>query len=341
MINFDYAKPSTQKAAMEALNRNSSAMFIAGGTNLVDLMKKGVVSPDKLIDITALPLRSIEQKKGLIRIGALTLNSVVAENSLIKQKLPLLSLALQAGASPQIRNMATVGGNLLQRTRCHYFYDTTMPCNKRRPGSGCSALKGYNRMHALFTDSEKCIAVHPSDMSVALTAMGANIVIEGQKGERKISCEQFFRFPGNEPEKDTTLNKGELITAIEIEENKAYENSVHYEKIRDRFSYAFALVSVAAALEIVNGTIINSVRLAVGGVAHKPMRLHAVEKYLAGKTASYDHFNEAAHMSIENAKGYGYNNFKLKLLLEAIKKSFKSIVSNTNNGQNVFYSPHR
>jgi xanthine dehydrogenase YagS FAD-binding subunit len=341
MINFDYAKPFSQKAALEAISRNRSASFIAGGTNLVDLMKKGVTSPDKLIDITALPLRYIEQRKGYIRIGALTLNSVVAENSLIKQKLPLLSLALQAGASPQIRNMATVGGNLLQRTRCPYFYDTSMPCNKRQPGSGCSALKGYNRMHAVFTDSENCIAVHPSDMSVALTAMGANVIIENQKGERKISCEQFFRFPGNEPERDNTLNKGELITAIEIEENSQYENAVHYEKIRDRFSYAFALVSVAAALEIVNGTIINSVRLAVGGVAHKPMRLHAVEKYLTGKVVTNENFKEAARMVTEKAKGYGYNNFKLKLLPEAVIKSLKSIVSNTNNGQNVFYSPHR
>jgi xanthine dehydrogenase YagS FAD-binding subunit len=341
MINFDYVKPSTQKAVMEAINKNKSASFIAGGTNLVDLMKKGVTSPEKIIDITGLPLRSIEQKKGFIRIGALALNSAVAENALIKQKLPLLSLALQSGASPQIRNMATVGGNLLQRTRCHYFYDTTMPCNKRQPGTGCSALQGYNRMHAVFTDSEKCIAVHPSDMSVALTAMGANVVIEGVKGERKISCNDFFRFPGNEPHRDTNLNNGELITAIEIEENAAYANNVRYEKIRDRASYSFALVSVAAALDIVNGDIIQSVRLAVGGVAHKPLRLTAIEKYLTGKTATNEHFNEAALMATSNGKGYGHNNFKLKLLPEAIKKSFKTILSNKNNGQNVFYNPHR
>ena len=262
MINFDYVKPSTQKAAIDALNKNASSQFIAGGTNLVDLMKRGVVSPEKLIDITSLPLKRIEQQNGFIRIGALALNSDVSEHEIITKKLPLLSQALKAGASPQLRNMATVGGNMMQRTRCTYFYDLTMPCNKRQPGSGCGALKGYNRMHAIFGASEKCIAVHPSDMCVALAALDATVVISSSKGDRRVHFADFHRLPGTTPEKDNNLQRGEMITAIEVPDNDALVKNSLYVKIRDRASYAFALVSVAAALEIKGNTIVNA-RLAM------------------------------------------------------------------------------
>ena len=324
MINFDYVKPSTQKAAIDALNKDASSQFIAGGTNLVDLMKRGVVSPEKLIDITNLPLKNIEQQKGFIRIGALALNSDVAEHELITKKLPLLSQALKAGASPQLRNMATVGGNMMQRTRCTYFYDLTMPCNKRQPGSGCGAIKGYNRMHAIFGASDKCIAVHPSDMCVALTALDATVVISSSKGDRRIPFADFHRLPGKTPEKDNNLQRGEMITAIEVPDNDAFAKNSLYVKIRDRASYAFALVSVAAALEINGNTIVNA-RLAMGGVAHKPWRLTTAENFLKGKTISLENFKQAATIAMKDAKAYEHNNFKLKLAPNTIVETLKKV----------------
>lgn len=324
MINFDYSKPSSLKSAIEGANKEATAQFIAGGTNLVDLMKRGVTAPQKLIDITGLPLKSIEQQKGFIRIGALAPNSEVAEHELIQNKLPLLSLALKAGASPQLRNMATVGGNMMQRTRCSYFYDTAMPCNKRQPGTGCGALKGYNRMHAIFGASEHCIAVHPSDMCVALAALNARVVVANVKGERKIPFLEFHRLPGTTPQMDNNLLKGDLITAVEIPDDEALVKNVHYLKIRDRASYAFALVSVAAAVSI-KGGILQDVRLAMGGVAHKPWRLTVAESFLKGKTASIAHFQQAADLAIKDAKGYGHNNFKLKLAPNAIIDTLKTI----------------
>ena len=324
MINFDYVKPSSQKAAIAALNKDASSQFIAGGTNLVDLMKRGVTAPQKLIDITDLPLKNIEQQKGFIRIGALALNSDVSENELIIKKLPLLSQALKAGASPQLRNMATVGGNMMQRTRCPYFYDTIMPCNKRQPGTGCSALKGYNRMHAIFGTSDKCIAVHPSDMCIALTALEATVVISSNKGDRRIPFSDFHRLPGNNPEKDNNLQRGEMITAIEIPDNAAFAKNALYVKIRDRASYAFALVSVAAALDMKGNTIANA-RLAMGGVAHKPWRLTAAETFLKGKTASVENFKQAATIAMKDAKGYGDNSFKLKLAPNTIVHTLKTV----------------
>ena len=322
MINFDYVRPSTQKAAIDALNKDATAQFIAGGTNLVDLMKRGVTAPQKLIDITNLPLKSIEQSGNVIHIGALALNSEVAEHELIMEKLPLLSQALKAGASPQLRNMATVGGNMLQRTRCPYFYDTTMPCNKRQPGSGCGALKGFNRNHAILGASDQCIAVHPSDMCVALAALGATVVVAGNKSVRRIPFLDFHRLPGATPQKDNNLQRGELITAVEIPYNDALVKNVHYLKIRDRASYAFALVSVAAALDL-NGTTINNVRLAMGGVAHKPWRLATAENFLKGKTATFSNFQQAASIAMKEAKGYGENNFKIKLAANSITEALK------------------
>ncbi len=323
MINFDYVKPATQKAAIEALNKDAASQFIAGGTNLVDLMKRGVTSPQKLIDISNLPLKDIVQQNGFIRIGALALNSDVSENELILKKLPLLSQALKAGASPQLRNMATVGGNIMQRTRCSYFYDTTMPCNKRNPGSGCGAFKGYNRMHAILGATDSCIAVHPSDMCVALSALDTTVVISSNKGDRRIPFADFHRLPGTTPQKDNNLQKGEMITAVEVPDSVAFSKNTSYLKIRDRSSYAFALVSVAAALDL-SGNTVTIAKLAMGGVAHKPWRLSSAENFLKGKAATLSNFQQAAALAIKEAKGYGHNNFKLQLGPNTIVQALKT-----------------
>jgi xanthine dehydrogenase YagS FAD-binding subunit len=322
MINFAYARVATTKAAVDAVTSDTNAMWIAGGTNLVDLMKKGVVAPQKLVDITSLNLKEIKKDNDSVFIGALALNSEVAENDLVKSQHPLLSLALQAGASQQLRNMATVGGNMMQRTRCPYFYNTDMPCNKREPGTGCGALKGFNRMHAIFGASEKCIAVHPSDMCIALVALDAMVHVSGPKGERKIPFQDFHRLPGDAPQKDNTLERGELILAIELPDNQ-FQKNVHYLKVRDRTSYAFALVSVAVAMEL-KGNTISDVRLAMGGVAHKPWRLTETENFLKGKTADDETFQQAAQISMKNAKGFGHNNFKLKLASNTIVEALKT-----------------
>ncbi|MDB5231586.1 MAG: xanthine dehydrogenase family protein subunit [Chitinophagaceae bacterium] len=326
MITFDYIKPSANKAAIDAIMKNQNAMFIAGGTNLVDLMKRGITTPEKLVDINNLPLKGVNKSNNILSIGALTLNSEVAEHETVVKQFPLLSMALKAGASPQIRNMATVGGNMMQRTRCPYFYDTSMPCNKRAPGTGCGALHGYNRMHAIFGMSEQCIAVHPSDMCVALVALDAVVTVSGPKGERKIPFASFHRLPGDHPEKDNTLEKGELITSVEIKENN-FSKHAYYLKVRDRASYAFALVSVAAALDIQNN-IIHDARLAMGGVAHKPWRLKAAENILKGKPATEASFRLAAQMAMQGAKAFEYNAFKLKLapnsIIEALTLASKA-----------------
>ena len=323
MIQFNYERATTSKAAISALANNANAKFIAGGTNLVDLMKRNVVAPTKLVDINAVPLKNIQQQNGKTIIGALALNSQVADHKLILENHPLLSQALNAGASAQIRNMATVGGNIMQRTRCSYFYDTAMPCNKRQPGSGCGALDGFNRMHAVFGTSEQCIAVHPSDMCVALVALDAVVVVAGPKGERRIPFTEFHRLPGNQPEKDNTLQANELIISVEIPDH-SFSKNAHYYKVRDRASYAFALVSVAAALHM-DGKVIKDARLAMGGVAHKPWRLTEAEKSLVGKPATEESFQQAAEIAMQGAKAYKYNAFKLKLgpnvIVEALKNA--------------------
>ena len=310
MKQFQYIRPATQQSVLEAIAKPGTKI-IAGGSNLVDLMKHGVMSPDKLVDINKLPLRSITPAKSGLHIGALALNSQVAEDKQVKEKFPLLSMALNAGASAQLRNMATVGGNMMQRTRCPYFYDTTMPCNKRTPNSGCGALEGFNRMHAIFGTSDKCIAVHPSDMAVAMAALDATVVIAGRKGQRRLPFIDFHRLPGNTPELDNNLAKDELIIAVEIPDNNFAKHS-YYLKVRDRASYAFALVSVAAALDIDNGTI-RAARLAMGGVAHKPWRLTEAEKALVGKPATLATFEQAAQIAMQGAKAYKDNAFKLQL----------------------------
>ena len=323
MIQFQYERAQTAKAAVGALVNNAHAKIIAGGTNLVDLMKRSVMAPTKLVDINALPLRNIQQQHGNINIGALALNSQVADDKMILEKHPLLSKALNAGASAQIRNMATVSGNIMQRTRCSYFYDTSLPCNKREPGSGCGALEGANRMHAIFGASDKCIAVHPSDMCVALVALDAVVVVLGPKGERRIPFNEFHRLPGSQPEKDNTLQRDELIVSVEIPDN-VFNKNTHYFKVRDRASYAFALISVAGALDM-DGKIIREARLAMGGVAHKPWRLLEAEKALAGKPASDETFRQAAEIAMQGAKAYKHNAFKLKLgpnvIVEALKNA--------------------
>ncbi|MBV9986596.1 MAG: xanthine dehydrogenase family protein subunit M [Chitinophagaceae bacterium] len=320
MNQFEYTRASTQQAAIAALVKDEHAMFLAGGTNLVDLMKRGVTSPSRLIDINELPLAAIEQTATGLRIGAMVRNSDAAEHALVNRHFPLLSMAFKAGASPQLRNMATVGGNMMQRTRCPYFYDTAMPCNKREPGSGCGAIGGYNRMHAIFGASEQCIAVHPSDMCVALTALDATVTIAGPKAERKIAFADFHRLPGSTPQKDNNLQHGELITAVHIPFN--HLTNVHYLKIRDRASYAFALLSVAAALNIKSGTI-REARLAMGGVAHKPWRLTEAEKALKGQPANETSFKKAAAIAMEGARSYGHNDFKLKLAPNAIAEALR------------------
>ncbi len=322
MNQFQYVRPAEVSGAKKAIVKDSNSWFLAGGTNLLDLMKMGVVVPERLVDINLLPLKKIEKTPDGLRIGALASNTEVSESSLIKTNFPLLSLAINAGASPQLRNMATVGGNLMQRTRCPYFFDTTMPCNKRVPGSGCGALKGYNRMHALFGASDQCIAVNPSDMNVALRALDASVLVTGKDGERSIKFADFHRLPGDQPQLDNTLKKGELITAIELPDSP-YQKNVHYLKIRDRTSYAFALVSVAAALDIEN-SIIKDARMAMGGVAHKPWRLTETEAFLKGKPVRSEVFKEAAQIAMKGAKAYEHNRFKLTMAPNAVVQALRT-----------------
>jgi xanthine dehydrogenase YagS FAD-binding subunit len=320
MKQFQYVRPTAQKAALVAIAKDTASNFIAGGTNLLDLMKRDIMRPDRLVDINKLPLKDIKEQNNTINIGALALNSAVADHDLISKRLNLLSQALNAGASAQLRNMATVGGNLLQRTRCPYFYDTTMPCNKREPGTGCGALKGFNRMHAIFGASEHCIAVNPSDMNVALVALDAVVHVSGSKGDRNIPMHDFHRLPGDHPEKDSNLEKNELITGVSIPTSSL--THMHYLKVRDRASYAFALISVAAGLQL-EGKTIKDARLAMGGVAHKPWRLNTAEAFLKGKQVSVEVFQQAAEIAMKGAKGYGDNDFKLKLAPNSIVEALK------------------
>jgi xanthine dehydrogenase YagS FAD-binding subunit len=327
MRPFQYFRPKSLHEAVDIVASEDQTRFIAGGTNLIDLMKRGILAPEKLVDITYLPLKKIEQKNGLLRIGALASNSEVAGHKTVVSRYPLLAQAIEAGASGQLRNMATVGGNLLQRTRCPYYYDTAFPCNKRTPGTGCSALEGINRMHAIFgldenTPGPSCIAVNPGDMSVALLALDAVVVVLGPKGERRIPIREFHRLPGDRPDIDTTLEKGELILAVELP-NESFSKNSHYLKVRDRASYAFALVSVAAVLEIEQGNV-KLARIALGGVAHKPWRLYAAEDALAGRPVTEETFRHIAEISVQGARVSEHNAFKIKLLPNAIVEALMS-----------------
>jgi xanthine dehydrogenase YagS FAD-binding subunit len=322
MRPFKYTRVDAVPAAVKFAGANSNATFLAGGTNILDLMKEDVAQPDELIDISTLKLTQIMPisdgvNKGGVSLGALAKNADTANHELIRMKYPLLTQAILAGASAQIRNMATNGGNLMQRTRCSYFYDVALPCNKRAPGSGCGAMEGSNRMHAIFGWSEKCIAVYPSDMAVALAAMDAVVIAQNTKGsQRSIPFTDFHRLPGETPEKDNTLLPGELIVAIDLPPNNFASHS-YYLKVRDRASYAFALVSVAAALEL-NGGKITGARLAMGGVAHQPWRALRAEQMLAGKEPTEDNFKAAAESEMKMAKPLAGNKFKVELGKRAI-----------------------
>lgn len=318
MNPFSYARPNSVEDAIRQFRPDSR--YIAGGTNLLDLMKENVTRPSQLIDITQLPLADIEETAdGGLRIGALVSNADLAWHPLVEQRYPLLSQAILAGASPQLRNMATTGGNLLQRTRCYYFYDSTTPCNKREPGTGCSARDGLNRIHAIVGHSDACIAVHPSDMCVAMAALDAVVHVQGPQGERRIAFADFHRLPGDTPERDNTLVDGELITAVEL---PAQNFSAHsrYLKLRDRASYAFALVSVAAALDM-DGNTVRGARIAMGGVAHKPWRKAEAEAALVGKRADEAAFTDVADVLLQGASGFEHNAFKIELGRRAIVRA--------------------
>ena len=318
MNPFRYSKPDTLRAAVELSSAHSR--FIAGGTNLLDLMKENLTRPEHLIDITGLPLADLsETPSGGVMIGALVSNADLAWHPWIERRYPLLSQAILAGASPQLRNMASTGGNLLQRTRCYYFYDASVPCNKRRPGSGCPARSGLNRIHAILGASEQCVATHPSDMCVALAALDAVVHVLGRGGPRTIEFADFHRLPGDAPDRDNQLADDELITYIELPPAGFAEHS-HYLKIRDRASYAFALVSVAAALEL-DGPVIRQARLALGGVAHKPWRDRAVESWLVGQAVSRETFTAAADALLQDAEPLAHNGFKVKLARRAIVRA--------------------
>ena len=329
MRPFTYSRASDAAQAIAELAAKPQAKFLGGGTNLVDLMKMGVETPPQLIDINRLPLASVEELpdgQG-VRIGGLARNADVAEHPLIKTRYPVLSQALLAGASPQLRNRATTGGNLLQRTRCVYFYDPDFPaCNKRKPGSGCGALTGFNRMHAILGQSDHCIATHPSDMCVALAALEAVIRITGPKGEREIVLQDFHRLPGDTPDHETNLEPDELITAVDLPANSFAARSL-YLKVRDRESYAFALVSVAAALDLDAAGNIKTARIALGGVAHKPWRAIEAEAALAGQAPNAQTFQAAANAALAGAKGYSYNTFKIELARRTIVRALTTLTA--------------
>ena len=332
MINFDYVRANTVADAVTMIKADPKAKFIAGGTNLVDLMKYEVERPGRLIDITHLPLKAVEETPdGGLLIGALVPNTDLAYHPMIEARYPLVGSAILAGASQQLRNMASVGGNLLQRTRCPYFYDVVTPCNKREPGSGCSAIGGLNRGHAILGTSEACIATHPSDMCVALAALDASVHVTGPNGTRRIAFKDFHRLPGDRPQQDTNLAPDEIITAVELPA-KGFASNYSYLKIRDRLSYAFALVSVAAALELQGGTIIDA-RFAVGGVAHKPWRVPAAEAALRGQTPGAAVFRRAADIALEGARPQEHNAFKVELARRAIVRTLTQASNGTPQSQ--------
>jgi xanthine dehydrogenase YagS FAD-binding subunit len=312
---------ATDLAHALQLGAQPGARYVAGGTNLIDLMKGDVEHPVRLVDINRIGLDQIVQlPDGGLRIGALARNSDMAYHPLVRQRYPLLSQALLAGASPQLRNMATAGGNLLQRTRCPYFTDTAFEhCNKRVPGSGCGALQGYQRMHAVLGASGACIAVHPSDMAVALAALDAVVIAARAGAERRIAMAEFHRLPGDTPQYDTTLARGEMITAIDLPPPR-FGPHVHYLKLRDRSSYAFALVAVAVALEM-DGANVRAGQVALGGVAHKPWRVPAAESLLAGQPLGDERSRQFAARVMQGARGYPDNQFKIQLAQRAIVRA--------------------
>jgi xanthine dehydrogenase YagS FAD-binding subunit len=325
MRAFTYERPDDVDAAMRAVSQ-PGASFIAGGTNLLDLMKIDVEQPTHLVDISRLPLREVaETADGGLRIGALVSNTDLAADQRVRQRYPVLAMALLNGASGQLRNQATTAGNLLQRTRCPYFYDVAMPCNKRQPGSGCSALAGFNRMHAILGASQACIAVHPSDMAVEMAALHAEIEVQTPAGRsRKMPIAELHRLPGQNPERDTTLARGELITAVLLPPPPAGRQT--YRKVRDRASYAFALVSVAAIVDAGGGKV-RDARLALGGVAHKPWVPKEAERELVGAPAEAASYEAVARIALREAQPHPHNEFKVPLAERMVARTLGELAT--------------
>ena len=321
MQPFDYALAESAADAIRGAGADGAA-YIAGGTDLMQLMKEGAAAPRHLVDINRLPCAEIRVGADGLRLGALARMADVADHPEVRERFPAIALALLASASPQVRNMASIGGNLLQRTRCPYFRDPAMPCNKRAPGTGCSALDGDNRLHAIFGGSEQCVASHPSDLAVALVALDAVVLVQGRDGERRIPIEGFHRVPDGTPERDTVLERGELIVAVEVPASAAAARS-RYLKIRDRASFEFALVSVAAGLELADGSI-REARLAAGGVGTKPWRLRAAEQALRGRPAEPESYQAAADLAVDGARPLPRNGFKVELLRRAVRRALAS-----------------
>jgi xanthine dehydrogenase YagS FAD-binding subunit len=335
MNRFEYVRAADLGEAVRAVAGDPTARFIAGGTNLIDLMKYDVERPSRLVDITRVPrFGAIEETAdGGLRVGALVSNSAVAHDERVERDYPLLASAILAGATPQLRNAASTGGNLNQRTRCYYFYDPATPCNKREPGTGCPAIGGVNRIHAILGASEHCIATHPSDMCVALAALEAVVHVAGPRGERKVPFADYHRLPGDRPELDNTLAHGEIVTAVELPAAGRHFGANHtYLKLRDRLSYAFALVSVAVGLEM-DGRSIRKARVALGGVAHKPWRRPEAEALLEGKPADAGGFAAVADRLLEGAKGHEHNAFKVDLGRRAIVRALGQAAAGTPQSQ--------
>jgi xanthine dehydrogenase YagS FAD-binding subunit len=329
MNNFTYSSATDTNSALKLFSESPdrNARFLAGGTNLIDLMREGIEQPRSVVDITRIPLTEVvELPNRDLRVGAMVRNSHLAAHAVVREKYPLLSQAILMGASAQLRNMATTGGNLMQRTRCYYFYDGAAACNKRVPGSGCDAMEGFNRIHAILGASPQCIATHPSDMCVALAALDASVNITGPSGERRVAFGDFHRLPGETPERDTNLEPGELITSIDLPASSSGLHST-YRKVRDRASYAFALVSVAAALKV-EGGLIRDIRLALGGVAHKPWRASVAENFLRGKAATADNFAAAAGAELAPAIPRKHNAFKVELAKRTIAMVLSELAAN-------------
>ena len=322
MQPFKYTRATDVSGAVKAVSANTNAKFVAGGTNILDLMKEGVENPAELVDISRLSLTQIRSTSNGLSIGALAKNTDTANHPLVRQNYPLLTQAILAGASAQIRNMATNGGNLMQQTRCPYFYDVSMPCNKRQAGTGCGALEGINRYHSILGWKPECVDVHPSDMCVALAVLEATVNVQGADGKtRSIAFADFFQPDADMKTSDTALRHGELITSIELPKSD-FANNSYYLKVRDRASYAFALVSVGAALEMSGGKI-KKVRIAMGGVAPKPWRALEAEKVLTGKAPTEENFRAAAEAEMKGAKPLEHNKFKVELGRRAIVLALK------------------
>lgn len=325
MKAFTYVRATDVSRAVAVAAREPDAVFLAGGTNLVDLMKEGVSSPARVVDINRLGLDRIEAlPDGGVRLGALARNSDTADHPLVRSRFPLVAQAILAGASGQLRNAATNGGNLRQRTRCPYFYDISQPCNKREPGAGCGALDGFNRTHAILGASDQCIATYPGDMAQALHALDAVVQVTGSQGRRSIPITQFHRLPGNAPQEDVNLQPGELITAIDLPGAAArFAGHSSYIKVRDRASYAFALVSVAAALDVQDGRI-KEARVCMGSVAHKPWRSHEAEAALKGGAVDAQIFRRAADAALSGARGLKHNAYKIELTRRAMVRALET-----------------